>query len=518
MAKINNIRDKMIQKLLSNPDDLLQKRPFTRSGHLERDSGKREVNSLETQRVTRPTRSKIVVTQETYLDELDPSMHKVLFDENVPHICIKTDDGGYREIEYRKMALPYQINIKDKKVLHLCANPMNFTLMEKEPTDEDVKSFVTFKSYWNLRNQEGIKTKFVDAQLSMGDAGILYYFDYKGEIKSRLICYKDGYTLCPHNDPNGDRLLESIYYVDDEGTETIETYSDTTHYKHILKEDENGDNEWVKTLEELHGFSEIPLVTKRGEVAWERAQSLIEALETLWNTFVVVQKRHGWGILYVKGKITQADRSIAGNIIMQDTTNDHSGEVEFKTPPTPEHMIETLKELKYEIQTAGGATFILPQDIKMSGDVSAVAIQLSQSLDNEGALKGISEWQNVASKMCRLFKEGLSIELVNKGIDSTAVTKYDKMTINAKFSIWLPKSEDTYNQMLATLKGAGLISQKTAIENNTQSKPDEEYRIKLEEAEEQAKLLEEAIATNDASVVDVDDTSDDNDVADKEEN
>ena len=112
---------------------------------------------------------------------------------------------------------------------------------------------------------------------------------------------------------------------------------------------------------------------------------------------------------------------------------------------------------------------------------------LTQSLDIEGAEQGIIEWQNFISKMQRLFVEGLAIELVNKGINETAITDFKKLRISAKLKVWRPFNEAEYNQMLATLKGAGLISAKTGIEKNTVSAPDELARVEkeLEEARKQ---------------------------------
>ena len=503
LSPIQQIRRDRISAFMENPDTLLYKEPFKRGGQIT-PAGETEVTDKNKMRISKPKRTYKVITQDQFLEELNPATHKVLFDDNVPHICIKTNDGQFREIEHRKVALPYQVNVKDKKVLHLCGNPMDFTLLHKNPSEQDVSDFVTFKEYWEERNQDGMRTRFVDAQKSMGDAGLLYYMDYKGRIKSRLLCYRDGYVLCPHNDPNGDRLIESVYYVQEDDTEIIESWDDTMHYKHIKTKEAVSDNQenkkgWDLVLVEEHGFSEIPLITHRGEVAWDRAQNAIEVLEIIWNIFTVIQKRHGWGILYVKGNIKPMEKTIAGSVILEDTNREGKGSAEFKTPPNPNQMIEFIKELKYEVQTASGATFILPQDIKMSGDISAIAIQLSQSLDNEEALKGATEWQNVASKMCRLFREGLALELAGKDIDNNAVQRFDKLRINAKFVVWMPKSETDYNQMLAALKNAGLISQKTGIEKNTQSKPDEEIRIKNEAAEAAALELEQEVAKAEAT-------------------
>ena len=63
------------------------------------------------------------------------------------------------------------------------------------------------------------------------DAGLLFYYDYKGRIKCRLISYEDGYVIISHNDNNGDRLLESVYYADDNGVEYIDSYDDKYMYR-----------------------------------------------------------------------------------------------------------------------------------------------------------------------------------------------------------------------------------------------------------------------------------------------
>jgi hypothetical protein len=132
------------------------------------------------------------------------------------------------------------------------------------------------------------------------------------------------------------------------------------------------------------------------------------------------------------------------------------------------------------IQLGSSTTFILPKDIRMSGDVSGIAVQLTQSQDNELALQHVIEWQNVADKMVRLFKYGLSKELVNKGENLQAVTEFESLNINAKFKVWRPLNDYEYNQMITTLVGAGVLSKESGIELNTLSKPDEKIRVDKE--------------------------------------
>ena len=146
-------------------------------------------------------------------------------------------------------------------------------------------------------------------------------------------------------------------------------------------------------------------------------------------------------------------------------------------------MLDTMKSIFKSIQIGSSTTFLMPEDINMSGDISGIAVQLTLSQDNELAARNVIEWQNVADKMVRLFKYGLSVELVNEGINPTAITEFENLNINAKFKVWRPFSETEYNQMLISLVGSGILSKESGIELNTASKPDEKARIEKEEKE-----------------------------------
>lgn len=476
---------KTVEYLLSHPDELLKKKPFFRgSSSFAVDDIIDGEDRLVTDkvRVQTPSINKIIVSQSRFLKELDPNSHEVMFDENLPSVCVKLNDGSYRDIKFKRMGIPYQQRIREKQTLCLCGNSTVFTMRGANPADKDKENFDMIKEYWTDRNMDGWRTKAVYTQKGMGDAGLLFYYNRKGEIRCRLISYEDGYVIISHNDDNGDRLLECIYYRDENNAECIDCYDDTNIYR--LRQGENG---WVRTAER-HGFSEIPIATKRGDVAWNAVQSEIEMYETHYNLFIVIQKRHGWGILYIKGRFKENAQQIAGNVVLNDTSIDGNGSAEFKTPPSPNGIIDTLQSLEEQIQKGSSTTFLLPKDVKSSGDISALAIMLTQSLDIEGANNGVIEWQNFIDKMVRLFVEGLAKELVNKGINPNAVTEFAKLRIGAKLKVWRPFNESEYNQMLATLKGAGIISTKTAVESNTVSAPDELARIhkELEDAKQEA--------------------------------
>lgn len=481
-------RQDIIKSFLSNPQMLLLKKPFTRgvsSVYIKDSDDGKEVYSFCKKEAILPQYKKIIVSQERFAKELDPESHDVIFDKNLPSICVKLEDGGYQEIEFKKFGLPMQIRIKEKKTLSLCGNKRVFTLHDSNPTNKLKKNFADFKWHWEQSNQDGIETRAVDIQQSFGDVGLLVYMNEKDEVKSRLFSYADGYQIITHKDDNGEPLLDCVYYRTEDGVRHIDAYDDTYHYHFSDSEVVNTETgevktEWGLIYFEEHGFSESPLITKRGPVAWDKGQDLIELFEIIFNLFAVIQKRHGWGILYIKGKVNEKVQKLAGSIILQDTTLDGKGNVEFKAPPSPQNMIDFMQTILDQIEIATGCTFILPKDVKSSGDISGLAIQMTRSLDIENAANSVIEWQNFVSKHARLFKEGLAKQLVSSGENKNAITEFEQMKISAAFKPWQPFDENSYNQMLCTLKGSGLISTKTGIEKNTISTPDEEVRLQKE--------------------------------------
>ena len=453
--------EEKIRVMLLDPDNkLLSKLPFTRGGDLDNDTTDTTVNVGQKMCVSLPKIDKRIITQTEYMKELDPMFHKVLFDDNVPSITVKLNDGGYVDLEFKKMALPFQENIKNKQVQHLCGRPMKFTLNITSPSEQEKSDYSTIKKYWKKRNMDGMRYKMVDAQKSIGDAGLLFYINHRGEVKSRLLSYLDGYVLIPHNDDNGERILETVYYMSD-NKEYIDSYDDKYMYRMTKGSTTENKKEWVVEAPILHGFDEIPLVTKRGKVAWENGQSIIEVLEIIWNIYCVIMKRHGWGILYIKGNIIEKAKKIAGSVILQDNSGDQSSTAEFKAAPTPAGMETLIDSLINQIMVATSTTFLLPKDIKTGGDLAGITVQLIQSADNEIALQGTIEYQNVADKMLRLFTYGLGKELTLKGEDDTAVTRLPKLDISAQFEIWMPKSEAEIMNMLVQYKAANIISGRT---------------------------------------------------------
>lgn len=497
---MSRTREQIVEDFLQHPYKMLLKKPFTRGFSTFGVSDGMDgtvAYATERKEAVLPEMEVRIVSQERYAKELDPESHSIIYDENVPTICVKRSDGGYQEIEFKRFGLAFQQRIREKKTLALCGNKRVFTLHDSDPSEALKKNYADFKWHWQQSNQDGLDREAVYAQLGYGDVGLLMYHNEKGECRGRVLSYADGYQIISHNDDNGERVLECVYYRSGDGVRHIFAYDDTycsefTDAVPVGAEEDCPDG-WALVNRAPHGFSEIPLVTKRGSVAWDKVEGLIELFEIIYNIFAVIQKRHGWGILYIKGKFKEDVRKIAGSIILNDTTVDGNGSAEFKTPPSPAGVLDFLSSILDQIQIGCGVTFLLPKDVKTGGDISGLAIQLTRSFDIESAAQAVADWQNFEDKHCRLYKEGLAKQLVNSGENPNAITEFAQMKLTSRFKAWQPFDESAYNQMLCTLKGSGIISAKTAIEKNTISTPDEEIRVK---AEQEAALIADTEPAN----------------------
>ncbi len=516
-----------VEQLISSPEDLLQVTYFKRG------ISRKAIPSLPitgdantTHKATLPNLEYQLLSQEKLLQELHPEAHDVLVDENIPSISVKLSDGTYAAVEHRKMALPYQRTIRNKALLHLCGNGTEHTLLHTNPTERQVELFTTFKQYWRSRNQDGIRTKAVREQMSVAMSGWLYYFDYYGQIQSKTLPFEDGYVLCPHVDNNGDTLINSVYYRDKEGNETIDSYDDTNMYRFVKIVSTDGaevKSEWVASPTIAHGFSRCPLIIHKGAVPWDDGQTIIEVYEILYNIFTVIMKRHGWGILYISGNFSEKAKRIAGSVILKDTSFDGSGKAEFKTPPNPDGMFDMLESLREEMQIATSTTFLLPKDISMSGDISGIAIQLTQSGDNEKAVNNAIEWQEAINQATLLFKEGLAKELVNSGVNTSAITDYASLNITSRFVPWMPKSMTDMASVLQMLTASGITSRETGIDImdsyginspseklrlENQNKADDERAIALNEATSSSTTTATATTTTENNTADGDESND----------
>jgi len=469
-----------INEILKDVPKALTKKPFTRGGDTIGGTDGISTTLGDLMPVIPTTATASVVSQDRFLAELDPAKHDINFDDNVPSIIAKVRQGnnwGWSEIKDRRITLAYQRKIVQKQTQYLCGEPMKFTLCNSKPTDKDKENFVTIKEEWINRNMDIVKSDLVEAQKSCGDAAAIFYFDEDKKVQVRLVSYLEGYTLIPHYDKYN-RMEDIMIYYTREGIEYIDIYDKSMFYS--IGKGEGQDWRLLSFTE--HGFNEIPVVYKRGDVAWEDSQSIIEVLEIIYNIYAVIMKRHGWGLLYIKGKIDNSLKKTAGAVVLNDPNPESQGDAKYLSPDTPEGMENLIKDLREQIQIQSGVVFLTPADIKVGSELSAIALKMLLSTAYEKALSDTRKYDDIADKLTRLFVYGL-------GIEFERFTDFNKLNIRGEFKAWIPQSDSAIVQDLMNLTSQNIISRRTAAERSPYSAPDEIERITTELKEEQDRQL-----------------------------
>jgi len=501
------ITKKDINWYLESPNRLELKKPFIRGGELTQKS---LIDKITLTTKTTPIQSSLhlhPITQDTYLQEYDPSLHRIKFNRSIPHIAVSVG-GQTVDIDDLTVTAAYQKNIHAAHVLHLAAQPMEFTLcnivpqkpkslldkvlsLGKNDNDNNIgERFQEFKQEWVLRNMESIKYDVISKQKKVGDVGLLYSYDKtKNKLTCKVYSYDEGYIVIPNYNEIGEQIACSIYYSTDDGTKLIDTYDDRFHYRIYEAQDgQETESGWI-VEKEPHGFSRCPLLYKRGKVAWEYAESSIEMWELMANINAVTLKRFGTFGLVLTGEMDENSFKRDASTLIINLSSDTSGgkqSADVIKFPEPQNMLAYLDYLETKISIFSSVSFITPKDITSTGS-GGNGIFLAMKNDLALATQSVSDWADFTNDMAYLFQEGISLESDN-------TNKYTDLKICARLKPWSMETEATKITNLAM--ESKWLSRQSIIEKSPDAAPDELDRIEKEAKEAQDLSQSETDAGN----------------------
>lgn len=465
---------------LSNPEKLLYKKPFTRGVNEDYIQLFRDDIAFDSETIAKlPSYSGKSISQAQYLLELDPSSHAIMFNDDLPRLS-NNPNASWDEANPYRASFSFQKQILNQHNQYVNTKGMKFILLNTKPDDVIRESFVEIKDEWVTRNMDVWKERLYKEQKSTGDGALLFYYNNKQKCKVRLLSYRKGYTLIPQYDENEEMILFSVYYKSEKKLR-MDVYDDENIYRYV-----NLEKDWVLESTEAHGFSEIPVVYKRGSVAWEDGQVLIDIFELLYNIYMIIEKKVGFPMLYIIGKADLAKKSDTA-VMLQDKSIDNSkSDAKFLNPDEPTGFQKLLEDLFKKIQICTSSVLLAADEIKITADVSGLALKMMRSAIYEKAQEDIRDYDEVADKMFALFKDGVSKELKR-------YTYWKNCRIRAEYDLWMPQSETDVANRLITQKQAGIISAETATDLSPDSQPDEHSRLEKEAAELAAKEIVEPI-------------------------
>lgn len=460
------IRLKDIKWYLEEPTRLLLMKPFTRGGTMNEHGWEMNEIPVNTMLDTGFCNLNLSpISQDTYIAEYKPSLHNILINKSIPHIKVNID-GCPLNLGMMDMTqtCSFQKLIHSAHVRSLTANPMEFNLGKNDANNGGITPFEFTKDEWNARNMDWWLSRAINAQKMVGNCGLLFSFDKDtGESMVTSYSYEDGYQIIPNYDEYGYEIARSLAYKVDNKI-VIDTYDNTKHYRCV-----QGDLGWT-VQDELHGYSRCPLLTKRGTVAWEYAESSCEMWELMTNINNIALKRFGTFALVFTGEMDKdsfkRDSSTLIINLSSDTTNGKQSAEVLKFPE-PTTMNDYLKTLEEKISLFSSTSFITPKDITTTNS-GGNGIALAMSNDYALATQSALDWRKFVNDMVFLHQESLDLE-------SNFTDKYSKLKIGAKIVPWSLETNNTKITNLAM--EAKWLSMRTIIEKSPDAAPDEEDRI-----------------------------------------
>ena len=460
------IREKNINWFLSEPSRLLQMKPFTRGGCMNS-------HGYETREILNNTMLETgfanitlkPISQDTYITEYRPDLHHIIMNQIFQHIKIVLDGcelpNGMMEMT---QTASFQKLIHSAHVRNLTSNPIEFSLCNDRPDDNERRIFSEIKQEWLWREREWNKYMAINTCKQLGNCGVLYSFD-KDTQKYNVTnySYEDGYQIIPNYDEYGNVIGRSLaYQIDDKIV--IDTYDNTKHYR--CTQTATG---W-EIQSEKHGFSRCPLLEKRGKVAWEYAESTIEMWELMANIQDVALKRFGTFALAFWGEMdSKSFARDSSTLIINLSSENSNGKQDVKVLdfPEPQTMDGYLKTLEEKISLFSSTSFITPKDITTSNS-GGNGIALAMSNDYSLATQSSLDWGRFINDMVYLHQEGMDLE--NNG-----TSKYSQLKIGAKIVPW---SLETNNTKITNLMmEAPYLSTQTLLEKCPDGAPDEVERV-----------------------------------------
>lgn len=459
------------EEYLKDPAKLLKKKPFTRGANEDLIRIYRQDTYDEDSLLAElPVFTGKIISQSQYLLELDPHSHAIMFNDDLPRLS-GNPNARWDEANPYRASFAFQAQILSQHSQYVNTNGMKFVLLNQNPSKDIHNTFVEIKDEWITRNMDIYKTKLYEEQKSVGDAALLFYFNSKRECKTRLLSYRAGYQLIPQYDDNGELILFSIYYKSD-GKRKIDCYDEKFIYK-FVEDSNDGKSTMILESKNAHGFSQIPVVYKRGEVAWEKGQVLIDIFELLYNIYMIIEKKVGFPMLYIIGKANIEKKSDTAVMLKDSSSSDIKSDAKFLNPDEPKGFQELINDLFKKIQICTSSVLLAPDDIKITADISGIAMKMLRGAIYERASRDVQEYDEVADRMFSIFKEGVSMELKK-------YVAWNRCRVRASFEVWMPQSETEYVNRLVVQKTSGIISGETATELSPDSQPDENARINRE--------------------------------------
>jgi SPP1 family phage portal protein len=413
----------------------------------------------------------------------------------------KTIGTGANEKLVRKAKLKVQFQKKITRTATAFEVGEDVTL---KPNDSKFKLHDEIIAVWRNNRIDSKLKELIKLKKSHTEAALLFYLSpitpedligkflgalgiaQKNEIKTRVISNKNG-TMYPYFDSSGNMIAFGYGFntkIVDKEVKNLWVYTSDK----LIKLD-NTTGAFEITESKIHGFSKIPIVyISQEQPEWFDVIELIDRYEVALSKQSDSNDYTAHPILITEGQIKGApDKNETGKVFnipikYDDEGREQKGNIRYLTyeqaPEAVKLELETLDDNIHAITSTPNISF---NNVKGIGAVSGISLKLMfldailKAKDNEG------ENRTMCERIINIMISG-TIKSVNTSLANEA----NQLIYEIQFNSILPDDLKTASDVVKTLRDAGVISKKTAIQY-LQMVQDTEKEIEEINAEETAK-------------------------------
>lgn len=448
-------------------------------------------------------------TQSDFLREYYPSGHKINSPLWYPDIYREVEEPVYDENGERtgktirrlykecvpRYAFAFEQIISLKQIIHLTGNDVQCDFSITNPTEKQNADYEELRQGWIIKDMEIRLYESVKSEKITADCAVVGYL-INGEFGSKALSFKNGDTLYPHYDNNGNLIAFARVFsdYDSEGeimTDWMEVWDkdnlyrykrNAGNYKKIIDRIAGvfGSDGWQQVDSAPHGFPFIPVAYKRNDdgPCWEASRDSIDSYDLSFSQMAHNNEAYGEPIMVLQSSGEDIDVQHGLNGTIKTLTMDDKSKASYLEGQSASDsylkQLDTLYKMIYEQSFA-----VIPPQMK-SGDLPGVALKLLYSPAYEKAMADAAEWQPFLNDLVKIFTFGYGIEK-EKTID------YTNLPLKWWIKPYIHINESAVVQDLATAVQNGFLSKQTASERNAVYSSVGEWERILRESKEEEK-------------------------------
>ncbi len=408
----------------------------------------------------------------------DIAKHDVMLEKKRPNkLVTKTflEDGVKKQrTEYEdiaRIAMPIQKFIVEMRTNFLCANPIELTANPADETQENLLQLI--KKTWDDNKLDYDTQELAEKMMSDTEVAELWYTepvekDYwqgtpnEGKLRRtrmKILTSDAGNALYPSYDQYGDMVaFGRSYKLKNADGKEIEHFDLYTAERNYFFEIDGAEVKQSKASEP-NPNKKIPIIYySQPKVEWADVQQIINQKEILNSNHSETNKYFAWPIAVFKGLVESLpDKDENGKAI--ELTGDNAFAQYLTWDSAPESVKMENQNIDTAIEMYTGTPFITMERMGQLGTYSGIALKmlfmaahLKAAAKEKIFGKGVQRRLNyLKSVLCEI---------------NTSLAPAQNMSIKPKFTLFLPKNIMEDIDILVKAKGADLISQETAVNQN----------------------------------------------------